>query len=86
MVPGPMRRAQTALVIVAMFLVAGSLLPWNAPLRLGCGAGAIGIVLFLLAVRLRAHAGTARGSAGSATQARIDRIRADRDERMGRRR
>jgi hypothetical protein len=84
--PAPMRPAQNALVILAAFLVAGSLLPWSPRLRMACAAGAIGIVLLLLIIRLRAHAGLVPRRADSRTQARIDRIRADRAARMGRRR
>jgi hypothetical protein len=81
-----MRPAQNALVILATFLVAGSLLPWSPRLRLACAAGAIAIVVCLLAARLRAHAAGERTVATNATQARIDRIRAERATRMGPRR
>jgi hypothetical protein len=84
--PAPMRPAQNALVILASFLVAGSLLPWSPRIRLACAAGAIGMVLMLLIVRLRAHANPMLPRSGSRTQARIDRIRAERAARMGRRR
>ncbi len=84
--PVPMRPAQNALVILATFLVAGSLLPWSPRLRLACAAGAVAIVLGLLVARLRAHAATGRTATTNATQARIDRIRAERARRMGRRR
>jgi hypothetical protein len=84
--PAPMRPAQNALVILASFLVAGSLLPWSPRIRLACASGAIGVVLLLLIVRLRAHAGPTVRRADSRTQARIDRIRAERTARMGRRR
>jgi len=79
-------RGQNALVIIALFLVAGSLLPWAPTLRIACAAGAIALVLGLLAVRLRGHAATRRRGTDDALQARIDRIRADRTTRMGRRR
>jgi putative effector of murein hydrolase LrgA (UPF0299 family) len=77
-----MRRWQNGLVILAAFLVAGALLPWN--LRLVCSLGAIGIVLLLFVLRLRAH-GVRSDSAGTAaTLDRIARIRAEREQRMGR--
>jgi hypothetical protein len=86
MVPTPMRRGQNALVILATFLVAGSLLPWSPRLRLACVAGVIGIVLLLFVGRLRAHAGAAQTRVNGEVQARIDRIRAARADRMGPRR
>ncbi len=86
MVPVPMRPAQNALVILATFLVAGSLLPWSPRLRLACAAGAIGIVLLLLVARMRAHSEVSRGRTHDETQSRIERIRAERAARMGRRR
>ena len=84
--PAPMRPAQNLLVIVAAFLVAGALLPWSPRIRLACASGAIGMVLVLLIVRLRAHSSPLPRRADSRMQARIDRIRADRAARMGRRR
>jgi hypothetical protein len=71
---------------LATFLVAGSLLPWSSRFRITCAAGAIGIVMLLLVTRLRAHAHAAQDAANSKSQARIDRIRAERSARMGPRR
>jgi hypothetical protein len=85
MLPAPMRRSQTSLVILAAFLVAGALFPWPARYRLACAAGVAAITLMLFVSRLRAHAGTPAAPVDEA-QARIDRIRAARDERMRRRR
>jgi len=85
MVPPPMRPAQTALVIIATFLVAGGLFPWSARYRVACVAGVSGIVLVLFVARLRAHTGGGR-SVPSEVQDRIDRIRAERAARMGRHR
>jgi hypothetical protein len=48
--------------------------------------GAIGIVLVLLLIRLRAHSGPAQRMVDRQTQARIERIRAERAARMNRRR
>lgn len=84
--PAPMRPAQNGLVILASFLVAGALLPWSPRIRLACASGAIGIMLVLLILRLRAHSGPMLHGAEGRTQARIDRIRAERAARMGRRR
>jgi hypothetical protein len=86
MIPAPMRPAQNVLVMMASFLVAGSLLPWSPRIRLACAAGAIGVVLLLLVIRLRFHLGSAQRIVDRKTQARIDRIRAERAARMGRRR
>lgn len=82
----PMRPVQNALVILALFLVAGALLPWGASLRLMCAGAAIAIVLLLFVTRLRAHGAGASPAAVSDTQDRIERIRAARAARMGRRR
>jgi len=78
----PMRRWQNGLVILAAFFVAGALLPWG--FRLVCALGAIGIVLVLFVMRLRAH-GVRTDSAGTAaTLERIAQIRAEREKRLGR--
>jgi len=78
----PMRPWQNALAIVAGFLVAGALLPWD--LRLACALGAIGIVLLLLVFRIRSHsAGIAKNrTAGVYNQ--IERLRAARKDRYQR--
>lgn len=86
MTPVPMRPAQNALAIGATFLVAGALLPWSPLYRFVCAAGAIAIVLLLLVARLRDHMRRDAGATGGETQARIDRIRAERAARMGPRR
>jgi hypothetical protein len=77
-----MRRWQNGLVILAAFLVAGALLPWG--LRLACALGAIGIVLMLFVMRLRAHSARSEGAGSAATFERIARIRAERETRLGR--
>jgi hypothetical protein len=82
----PLPRVHNALVIVAMFLVAGSLLPWNPHCRFVCAAVSVGIVLFLFIARLRSHKGAFASEADRAVRARVERIRAARDARMGRRR
>ncbi len=78
--------AQNLLVMAASFLVAGALLPWSPRIRLACVTGAIGIVLVLLLIRLRAHSGPAQRMVDRQIQARIERIRAERAARMNRRR
>jgi len=81
-----MRPAHNALVILASFLVAGALLPWNSRSRLACAAGAATVTLMLLVSRLRAHSEAARTPSLRDTEARVARIRAARVSRMGRRR
>ena len=81
-----MGRTQNVLVMFASFLVAGSLLPWSPRIRLACAAGAIGIVLVLLLIRLQGHTSSTQRRADRTLQARIDRIRAERAARLGRRR
>lgn len=77
-----MRPWQNALAIVAAFLVAGALLPWE--LRLACAVGAVGIVLLLAVFRLRAHAATVQKKRTTDVYGAVSRIRADREERMKR--
>jgi hypothetical protein len=81
-----MGRAQNVLVLFASFLVAGALLPWSPRIRLACAAGAIDIVLLLLLIRLQAHASSTPRRVDRTLQARIERIRAERAARLGRRR
>ncbi len=81
----PMRPWQNALAIVAGFLVAGSLLPWPARYRFACALAAIAIVLFLLALRLSAHAKQRATRSTDAAESAIERIRADRAARVRRR-
>ena len=78
----PMRPWQNALAIVAAFLVAGALLPWE--LRLACALGAIGIVLLLLVFRLRSHriGVTKKRTAGVYNQ--VERMRVARKDRFQR--
>lgn len=77
-----MRPWQNALAIIAAFLVAGALLPWE--LRLACAVGAAGIVLLLLVFRIRSHrvGVTKKRTAGVYSQ--VEQIRAGRAERLQR--
>ena len=77
-----MRPWQNALAIVAAFLVAGALLPWE--LRLACALGAIGIVLLLFVFRMRSHSigVTKKRTAGVYNQ--VERMRAARKDRLQR--
>ncbi len=85
MIPAPMRPVQNLLAIGALFLVAGALLPWGATPRIVCSGAAIAIAIGLCISRLQMHAGDAQSRTASDTQARIDRIRAERAARMDRR-
>jgi hypothetical protein len=78
----PMRPWQNALAIVAAFLVAGALLPWEY--RLACALGAIGIVLLLAMFRIGAHRIRQQKAQTAGLYAKIGRIRADRKARIGR--
>lgn len=78
----PMRPWQNALAIVAAFLVAGALLPWE--LRLACAFGAIGIVLLLFVFRVRSHSiGVAKKRTAN-VYGQVERIRAARKDRLER--
>jgi hypothetical protein len=78
----PMRPWQNALAIVAAFLVAGALLPWE--LRLACALGAIGIVLLLLVFRLRSHQIGVTKKRTASVYNQVERIRAERKDRLQR--
>jgi hypothetical protein len=80
-----MRPLQNALAIVATFFVAGALLPWSPRLRLVCAFAAIGMILLLLVMRMRAHLGAQRHRTDATSWSRIERIRAERQRRLGRR-
>lgn len=75
----PMPRWQNLLAIVAGFLVAGALLPWD--LRLSCALGAIGIVLLLLVLRIRAHRAAVTKKQTSDVYGQIERLRTARKDR-----
>jgi membrane protein implicated in regulation of membrane protease activity len=78
-----MRPWQNALAIVAAFMVAGALLPWE--LRLACAFGAIGITLLLLVIRLRSHRVVVTKKRTANVYGQVARIRAAREERLQRR-
>lgn len=77
-----MRPWQNALAIVAAFLVAGALVPWE--LRLACAIGAAGIVLLLLVFRVRSHRVAILKTRTASVYTRVERIRAGRDGRLQR--
>ena len=83
MVAPPMRRWQNLLALLAVLLAAGALLPLGDRLRFGCVAAAIGIILFILLARVRAHRPTA-GSTGPDVYDRVAKIREERERRLRR--
>ena len=74
-----MRPWQNALAIVAAFLVAGALLPWE--LRLACAMGAAGIAVLLLVFRIRSHRVVVQKKQTANIYGQVERIRADRKRR-----
>lgn len=84
----PMPRWQNLVAIVAIFFAAGALAPWSTLNRYLCAIVAFALILALLILRLRVHTTPRkRGTRASIEdmQSRIDRIRADREDRFGRR-
>ena len=77
-----MRPWQNALAIVAAFLVAGALLPWE--LRLACGFGAIGIVLLLFVMRMRSHSVGVHKKRTANVYNQVEQLRAARKARFER--
>jgi hypothetical protein len=78
----PMRPWQNALAIIAAFLVAGALLPWE--LRLACAIGASGIVLLLFVMRIRSHRVVVNKKRTAGVYSQVDRIRSQRKDRLQR--
>ena len=79
-----MRPWQNAVALAATLLAAGALLPLGDRVRLAFAALAVGIILLLLVVRLRAHTARRTDARTTGVYDRIDRIRADRDRRRSR--
>jgi putative effector of murein hydrolase LrgA (UPF0299 family) len=77
-----MRPWQNALAIIAGFLVAGALLPWD--LRLPCAGAASGIVLLLLVMRVRSHRVVVHKKRTAVVYNQVERIRAERKDRLQR--
>jgi hypothetical protein len=80
-----MRPWQNALAIIGGFFVAGALLPWSAHLRLFCACAAIAVVFVLLSARMTAHAKSRNRRSSDDAYSRVERIRAERAERLRRR-
>jgi Ca2+/H+ antiporter len=81
-----MPRWQSLLAIVAIFFVAGALWPWSPLNRLVCAGIAVVLILLVLASRLQQHAAMLSGSRSTIKdmEARIDRIRTERERRFRR--
>ena len=82
-----MPRWHNVLAIVAIFFVAGAVWPWSTLNRYVCAAIAFALIFVVLVSRLQRHATSITGSRSSIEDmnARIDRIRADREKRFTRR-
>ncbi|MBV8602471.1 MAG: hypothetical protein JO359_12985 [Candidatus Eremiobacteraeota bacterium] len=83
----PMLRWQNFIAIVAIFFAAGAVWPWSPLNRVVCAGIAFALILVLLVSRLQQHATRITGSRSSIEemQSRIDKIRAERERRYGRR-
>lgn len=75
-----MRPWENALALVAAFLVAGALLPWD--LRLACALGAIAIIVLMLLLRIRSHQIVIAKKRTSDVYGQVERIRAARKDRL----
>jgi hypothetical protein len=82
-----MPRWHNFVAIVAIFFVAGAVWPWSPLNRILCAIIAFALILVVLVARLQRHASFLSGSRSTIkdTESRIDRIRADREKRFGRR-
>lgn len=82
-----MPRWQSLLAIVAIFFVAGALWPWSPLNRLVCAGIAVALIIVVLVSRLQEHAAMLSGSRSTIKdmEARIDRIRTEREQRFRRR-
>ena len=80
----PMRPWQNAVALIGTLLAAGALLPLPAAARLLLAALAAAAILFLLAIRMRAHRVRRDGARISGVYDRIERIRSDRKNRRSR--
>ncbi|BDE07212.1 hypothetical protein WPS_24880 [Vulcanimicrobium alpinum] len=81
----PMRTWQNLAALLATVVAAGALLPTAPPLRLLCAGIAGVLVVWLLAMRMRAHRVRRERDAFDDVYARIARIRAARTCRRERR-
>lgn len=78
-----MRPWQNAFAIVATFIAAGVLLPWDLRLRIVCALLAFTLIVVLFVSRMRQHAKHIHRESIESSQERIDRIRAARSKRFG---
>ena len=82
-----MPRWQSVLAILALFFVAGAVWPWGLFNRIVCAAIAFSLILIVLASRLQQHVAGITGSRATLRdmESRIDKIRAEREQRFRRR-
>jgi hypothetical protein len=76
------RRLENALFLVAALLVIGGLYSWTY--RVACTVGAVGVFLVIVTLRLKARAVKRQVTKTNDAFAAVERIRADREKRMGR--
>jgi membrane protein implicated in regulation of membrane protease activity len=81
MTASPMRRWQNAFALLAVVLAAVALLPLAPAMRIASAGLAIVALLFLLAMRLRAHSARRNGTRTTSTYERIARLREGRAKR-----
>lgn len=81
----PMRTWQNLAALLAIVVAAGTLLPIAPPVRLLCAGLAGVLVVWLLAMRMRAHRVRRERDAVDEVYAKIARIRAARTRRRVRR-
>jgi len=79
-----MRPWQNAVALAATVLACGALLPLAPHVRIGCAVLAFAIIVALLAARLRLHSVRRTDARSAGVYDRIERIRAERDERRRR--
>ena len=80
-----MRPWQNAIALAATLLACGALLPLGVRVRITCAVLAFAIIIVLLVIRLRAHAVRRNDARTAGIYGRIERIRAERAARRGRR-
>ena len=82
-----MPRWHNIVAIIAIFFVAGAVWPWSTLNRAACAAVAFALIIVVLISRMQKHASSLTGSRSTIqdAEARIDRIREDREKRFSRR-
>jgi uncharacterized membrane protein len=76
------RRLENLLVLIAALLLVGGLYAWTY--RVACIFGAIGVLLVIVTLRLKSRAVKRQATRTNDAYAAIERIREEREKRMGR--